>query len=178
MIRNLLLATTALALCACNGTTQTRAETQIDLSAELVPATADNPPDGPEGACWARDLTPAIIETVTEQVMVKPAKPAADGTEIVPASFRTITRQNIVQDRSEVWFRTPCETEQTVTFIATLQRALKARGYYDAPVTGTIDRATRVAIRRYQEPRGLDSEILSLGAARDLGILAVDIDTL
>jgi len=62
----------------------------------------------------------------------------------------------------------------TPEFTATLQRALKARGFYLLPLTGVMDGPTRDAIRRYQHSRGLDSDHLSLAAARELGIVAVD----
>jgi hypothetical protein len=77
----------------------------------------------------------------------------------------------MVQDREEVWFRAPCPAEQTVQFTASLQRALKARGLYLLPVTGTVDAATGEAIRRFQAQRGLDSPILSLAAAQELGLI-------
>ena len=167
MIRSFLLGAAALALAACDGAAPPAA-VKADLAAELIVAHGDSPPAGPDGACWARDMTPAVIETEIEQVMIRPE------TEGGPASFRSVTRQKIVQDRRDVWFRTPCQSEMTVSFVATLQRALKARGLYRDPVTGTMNDATRIAIRRFQEPRGLDSEVLSLGAARDLGITAAD----
>ena len=31
------------------------------------------PPGAPDGTCWGRLETPAVIETVTEQVLVQPA---------------------------------------------------------------------------------------------------------
>ena len=40
-------------------------------------------------------------------------------------------------------------------------------------VNGTLDAPTREAVRRYQEPLGLDSPELSLAAAQSLGIIAV-----
>lgn len=175
MIRHLLTGATALGLVACGATTPPRAVPQSDLAAELIAARSDTPPDGPPGACWAKDVTPAVIETVIEQVMVSPPVAGPDGAVLTPATFRTRTDQKIVQDRREVWFRTPCAAELTVSFVATLQRALKARGLYVAPVTGEMDHATRTAIRRFQEPRGLDSEVISLGAARELGIVATDL---
>jgi peptidoglycan hydrolase-like protein with peptidoglycan-binding domain len=109
--------------------------------------------------------------------MVAPARTAKDGTE-VPASFRSVTQQKIVQDRRDVWFQTPCDDQMTVGFIASLQRALKARGLYRAPITGVMDRTTAEAVRQYQAARGLDSPVLSLAAARDLGIAAADLSTL
>ena len=142
------------------------------LTAELIRRREPGPPPSADGACWARDITPAIIETVTEHRMIQPAEVDANGHVRAPASFRTVTEQRIVQDREEVWFRTPCPADMSLTFIATLQRALKARGYYRPALTGMMDAATRTAIRHYQEPRGLDSDLLSLVAARDLGIVA------
>lgn len=131
------------------------------------------PPANRPGACWAEDITPAVIETVTEQVVVRDAVQDATGQVLEPARFRTETRQRIVQERRTIWFRAPCPEEWTVTFTATLQRALKARGLYLAAVNGTLDDTTREAVRRYQEPLGLDSPELSLAAAQSLGIVAV-----
>lgn len=178
MIRFLASGALLLALSACDGSPTSGAASGADLRAELVPAEGNAPPAVPAGACWAKETTPAVIETVSEQEMIRPAQLAEDGTQISPAVFRSVTRQKIVQDRESVFFRTPCGADENVTFIASLQRALKARGLYSAPVTGELDEATHLAIRRYQEPRGLDSKILSLAAARDLGLVAVDRDSL
>ncbi|MFT7060621.1 MAG: hypothetical protein ACJASV_003145 [Pseudorhodobacter sp.] len=146
--------------------------TALDLRSEVVAKTSATPPPGPETSCWASDVTPAIIETRTEQALVEPETRAEDGTVISSAVFRTTTQQIIIRDRTEVWFRAPCPDAVTLEFVATLQRALKARGLYTAPLTGQLDAPTRRAIRQYQEPLGLDSEQLSLAAARNLGIVA------
>ena len=147
---------------------------RADLAIELVRLSAPGPPDGPDSACWASDITPAIIETVTEQVVITEEQRDAAGVLITPASFETRTFQRMVQDREEVWFRAPCAADITVNYIATLQRALKARGVYLQPVTGEINAATADAIRRFQAARGLDSPTLSLAAAKELGISATD----
>lgn len=147
---------------------------RADFGIELVRLTEPGPPKGPEDACWASDTIPAVIETVTEQVVISEAVLNDTGTVITPAVFQTNTFQRMVQDREEVWFRAPCAADQTVMFVATLQRALKARGVYLQPVTGEMDAATAEAIRRFQEPRGLDSPTLSLAAAKELGISATD----
>ena len=144
------------------------------LEIEVLRLTTAGPPEGPEGACWASDTTPAIIETVTEQVMITEDVRNAAGAVTAPASFETRTFQRMVQDREVVWFRAPCAADMTVAFLATLQRALKARGIYLAPVTGQMDTATADAIRRFQAMRGLDSPTLSLAAAKELGISATD----
>lgn len=148
-----------------------------DLGAGVIRA-ADLPPGGPAdaepGSCWSRDETPARIETVTEQVQLAPAVTAADGTVLRPATWRTETRQRILREREAVWFRTPCPELMTPELIASLQRALAARGLYGGPASGAMDGATRAAVRAFQRPRGLDSAVLSLDAARALGLVAFD----
>lgn len=151
---------------------------RADLGIELVRLSNPGPPEGPAGQCWASDTTPAIIETVTEQVVVAEELRDAAGVVTTPAAFETKTFQRMVQDREQVWFRAPCVADITVNFVATLQRALKARGVYLLAVTGEMDAATSDAIRRFQAPRGLDSPILSLAAAKELGISATDRDDL
>ena len=151
---------------------------RTDLAIELVRLTGPGPPKGPSAACWASDTTPAIIETVTEQVVISEEVRDAAGAVVVPASFETRTFQRMVQDREVVWFHAPCAADVTVNFVATVQRALKARGVYLQPVTGVMDAATGDAIRRFQATRGLDSPVLSLAAAKELGISATDRDDL
>ena len=159
-------------------TGQNAGPARADLAIELVRLTKPGPPNGPDGACWVSDTTPAIIESVTEQVVIAEELRDAAGRVTTPASFETQTFQRMVQDREEVWFRAPCAADMTVHYIATLQRALKARGIYLQPVTGTLDAGTADAIRRFQATRGLDSPILSLAAAKELGISATDRDDL
>ncbi|MBL4915999.1 peptidoglycan-binding domain-containing protein [Szabonella alba] len=163
-----------LALAACQSAAPLR-DGAPDLAAELVPRRDATPPEGPAGACWASDTVPAVIETVTEQILDEPERRAADGRVTQPAVFRSEQRQRILSDRREVWFRAPCPSEQTPDFIASLQRALKARGVYLDPVTGVADAATARAVRRHQAPLGLDSPVLALATARALGISAADL---
>jgi hypothetical protein len=142
------------------------------LAGELIHSNAKTPPSSKPGECWADAVTPAVYETDTEHDLVAPGQPATAGHPATPAVYQTVTRQKIVQDRQQVWFRSPCPEDTTPEFIGTLQRALLARGYYSGPLTGTMDATTRAALRRYQAPQGLDSEILSLAAARQLGLIS------
>lgn len=132
----------------------------------------------PEGAlpgtCWGKTAKPAVIETVTEQVLVQPAARDATGAEIAPAIYRTETRQRIVQERQETWFERPCEDVMTEEFVASLQRALSARGKYVGPITGVMDARTQAAVRVFQAEDGIDSGMLSVTAARRLGLWAVE----
>lgn len=158
-----------LVLSACQGLPATT-DTEI-----LRARDAQNAPPGADpDSCYARTITPAIIETVTEQVLVQPPQIGTDGTISYPAVYRTETRQEIVRERRELWFETLCDEEMTSEFVASVQRALAARGYFGAAITGRLDRATRAAIRAYQRSQGVDSDVLSLAAARKLGLSAVE----
>lgn len=165
-------------LAACDSRPMPEAPTKTDLSREIVRPRTPGPPENPPGACWEADITPAVIETVTEQVMVTPEKRDDAGNVTTPATYRTDTRQRIAREREVVYFRAPCPADMTEDFVATLQRALLARGYYDGPLTGTMDIATSEAVRRFQAERGLDSPRISLGAARELGLSTVPLDEL
>lgn len=145
---------------------------------ELERSMGLGPPDARAGACYGRDVTPAVIETVTEQIILQPAELASDGTVTAPAIYREETRQEIVQERRELWFEIPCGLETDRPFIATLQRALAARALYSGPVNGLYDARTRRAVRLYQRDQGLDSGILSLAAARQLGLTVIPRDEL
>lgn len=162
------LALSALSLmAACNSTLPGTAEP------EVVQSIAQAPPGAAPGSCWGKDVSPAVIETVTEQVLLQPAELHVDGTVVQPAIYKTETRQAIVKERRETWFEAPCEDVLTPEFIAAVQRALNARALYRGPINGQMDGRTRAAVRRYQKPQGLDSGILSLAAARQLGLVAV-----
>lgn len=151
---------------------------QTDLSAEIVTTPDNLAPQGTDNACWATESSPAVIETVTEQELVTPEERAEDGTVTTPATYRTKTHTRMVSDRRTIWFRAPCPVDFSPDFVATLQRALKARGYFLAPTTGLLDEATADAIRRFQTERGLPSRQLSLAAARDLGLVIASLDQL
>ncbi len=97
-------------------------------------------------ACLARDMVPIAV----------PDAIAAD--------------QGAMEERQ---FAVPCPGQMDADFIASLQRALIVRGYMEGSASGRMDEATAEAVRRYQRPRGLDSTILSLDAARSLGLVAV-----
>ncbi len=143
---------------------------------DLVQTATEAPPGATPGTCWGKLATPAVIETVTNQILVQPPKILADGTVATPAIYKTDTRQAIVQERNVTWFETPCSTDLTPDFVASLQRALKARTLYRGAISGQMDTRTRAAVRTFQRPEGLDSGILSLAAARRLGLVAIELD--
>lgn len=157
-----------LALSGCANTAPEVASREVNVGFGLSPA-----PEGADpGTCWARDASPAVVETVTEHVLVQPEIRGADGQVIQAAIYHTETRQAIVKAREDTVFQTPCSEAITPEFVASLQRALSARRLYHGLITGTMDGLTRAAVRRYQKPFGLDSGILSLESARMLGLVA------
>ncbi|MDO9527283.1 MAG: peptidoglycan-binding domain-containing protein [Gemmobacter sp.] len=126
-----------------------------------------------QGTCWHTETQPGLYETVTEQVVARPEQRDPTGAVVNPAIIRSETHQRELRPRRDIWFAVPC-IAQDERFAATLQRALKARGVYEGPITGGADPATRSALRRYQRSLGLDSDVLSLAAARMLGIVPDD----
>jgi len=126
-------------------------------------------PDGAKpGSCWAKQIKPAVIQTETTQTAI----PDEDGKII----YQTETSQSIVEERQEIWFEVPCQRVMTSDFIASVQRALTARGFYAGPITGKMDDATSKAIRLMQVPLGIDSQVLSILGAQHLGLVAIPIE--
>ncbi len=165
----------ALTACAASGT---KPPERADLSGEAIEGLPGSEPPAKPGECWASDISPAVIETVTEQEIVTPEQRDETGALTKPAAFRTTVRQRMVHERTEIWFRAPCPEIETADFVATLQRALKARGYFLMPLTGVQDAATAEAVRRFQAERGLDSPVLSLAAAKELGLISTALEDL
>jgi hypothetical protein len=129
----------------------------------------------PVGSCTAREIVPAEYRYVMGQVQVVQAERAQDGSIINPPVYRQQPVPKLVKPREEITFPAPCPAQMTPDFIATVQRALFARGYYAGRINAGMDPATREAILRYQRRQGLNSAQLSLEAARALGVSAVDI---
>lgn len=152
-------------LAACGAQVPVSAPETLDLSAEAIPGAASRQPAAPPGACWGRDTIPAVIETETVTRLVTPA------TATAPATYRSESRQKMVRDTQTVWIRTPCYDMLTPDTILTLQRALRARGYYLGALDGVLAPETMTAIRRFQADHGLDTKVLSLKAAQMLGLV-------
>lgn len=171
----------AVALVAVAACTNTGYDTSSDSFADIpdfASAQIPAPPGVAPDSCWARDVAPAEVRTVTRQVEVEPARVATDGTVLSPARFRTETVQEILRERQELIFQTPCPAVMTPEFIQTLQRALAARGLYRGQDTGEMDGLTKRAVLRFQSSNGLPSGLLSLQSARRLGLLATPRDQL
>ena len=160
-----LAALLALGACAEIGTTTRSNIDPVSL--------ASAPPGAAPGTCWDKTVNPAVVETQTRKIELQPAQISSDGRVQSPPIYKTETRQTVVEPRRENWFEVPCADQLTPDFIASLQRALAARGHYNGPPTGTIDLRTRQAIHRFQRSEGFDNPTLTVAAARKLGLIAV-----
>lgn len=126
-----------------------------------------------QAGCWATDAIPAQGEMVMDEVVITPPRLDARGRVVEPAV--TAWRERMVETgmSEERLFAVPCPEEMDADFVAALQRALKVRGLFAGDVSGVMDDYTRAAIRALQRPLGLDSDVLSLDAARQLGLVAM-----
>ena len=93
---------------------QTVSEQGVVFGSGLAPAGAA------PGTCWGKIPTPAVIETVTEQILVTPAKTNPDGTLASLPVYREESRQQIMTPRTDRWFEIPCPPAFTVEFVSTL----------------------------------------------------------
>lgn len=139
----------------------------------VLAPTRDGPADAAPGTCWGKTVSPAVVERVSTQVLVKPAKINPDGTVGRLPVYRTEEKQVIVTPRRDNWFETPCPDVLTPEFIASLQRALTARGVYGGAINGVLDGPTRRAVEMFQQTDGPQSGVLTLAAARELGLIAI-----
>ncbi|MEL6599094.1 MAG: peptidoglycan-binding protein [Pseudomonadota bacterium] len=117
----------------------------------------------------SREVTvPARIENVTRRVVATEER--VERVE-VPATFRTVERRTQEVPAALVWTNVVCDTNRTKTFTASVQRGLKARGFYGGAIDGIEGRGTRSAVRAFQLENGLDSDVLTVEAAQELGAL-------
>lgn len=127
------------------------------------------------GVCFAQAAPQTQTRIITEQVEVLPAVLAADGRILTPAVFRDQSRPATEIIRAGAKFEALCPAEYTPERVRTLQRSLTVRQAYAGPITGTLDEATRAAIRRFQADQGTDSPLLTRSNAEMLGIVPITV---
>ncbi|MCH2164066.1 MAG: peptidoglycan-binding protein [Marinovum sp.] len=131
------------------------------------------PPGAPEGTCWARDVAPAVFETRTEKVLIRPRSYSTDGKTEYPAQYETRYHPTLITPRKAFEFETVCADVITPEFIASLQRALQVRGFYLHEITGQFDTQTDAALRAYQQSQDVDTGLLTIETARSFGLVAM-----
>jgi hypothetical protein len=136
-------------LAACQPTTQTvKPPQKTDLLASVIIEGTAPLPEPAKGECW---------ESRSANLVPPGRKPTAN-TPTTPGTIH---------------FRVPCPEVMTPEFLASLQRALQARGFFRGAVTGAMDDPTRQAVRAYQQSLGIDLPVLTLAAAQSLGLVPV-----
>lgn len=148
--------------------------TQLIKPSVIMPSEM-TPPSSEPGVCWGHEPGAQVTEIVSQTVMVEEATYDANGKEISPAIFRKVAAPKVVTDGNGRWFQRVCDAQATPELVMTLQRALAVRGIYNGPDSGVLDPATRRAVRFYQRKQGLNSDILSLSAAQQLGLIAIEL---
>lgn len=125
------------------------------------------------GRCFAQQDAPTEVQIVTTLIEVQAAVKDRNGVVTSPAIFRNVARPQTVAVGEGARFETVCPQVYTPQFVATLQRALIVRRAYDGAVTGLMDSPTSLALQQFQRGMGVDSPLLAIAVARDLGIVAV-----
>ncbi len=124
------------------------------------------------GRCFAIDTGPERTESIVEEVLTLPEQRDADGTVLRPAIYRQEERDVLVPINDPVRFEVVCPQIYSQSFVASLQRALSARGAYSGAANGLLDGATQNAILLYQTARGRHSAQLSVATAREFGLIS------
>ena len=111
---------------------------------------------------------PAEYQTVRVRKLVEQAK---ERTIQIPAAYDTVVKREKVSDSRLEWKSVLCDTNTTPDVIASLQRALKMRGYNPGRVDGVLGRETLDAVASYQRSKGMASGQLTMETLRSLNIL-------
>ncbi|MDV7272196.1 peptidoglycan-binding domain-containing protein [Thioclava sp. A2] len=145
---------------------------EVEIRPTLAQELGDAPPAGAPGCYHSVEIRPAKFGTVKRAVEVREAViDPASGKVLEPALYEERDFSAVVDAGETLSFETMCVKELTPEFVATVQRALKARGLYRGTDSGVMDGATRSAVRAYQKPRGLDADVLSRRAAMEMGLV-------
>ena len=145
-------------------------KTAMQMRGQTVPATlwphnTSGPETAPEGSCWAKHITPAVIETRTLQKQLARPVDQAGNLGHPAASYQTETRHVLLNNRYERWFETLCPDLMDTLLVTALQRALQDHDLYQGKIDGLVGTATKAAVHRFQRQNGLDSDTLSLRSA-------------
>lgn len=143
-----------------------------DAARSLAGALQASRPEG-DSRCHAEvQIRADRFGTVMRPVEIRPARiDPKTGKELAPAQTEERPFSAVVDPGEVKYFETLCREQATPELVANLQRALKARGLYRGAITKRLDAGTRAAVRAYQTPRGLPSEVISRRALMEMGLL-------
>jgi len=124
--------------------------------------------------CYFENITPAEISTQVKTRLVQPEKRNTAGQLVSPAQYETTRIQTITKARSITKIDAVCPEDLTPEFIASVQRAFKARGLFSSTITGSMDTSTRRAILNFQTVRGVKSATVMKATAQELGLTVIE----
>ena len=130
----------------------------------------------PDNQCYFNKVTPAEISSRVETRLAKVEARDNNGNLISPAEYETKRTQIITKPRLVKKIDAVCPEDLTTEFVSSLQRAFRARGLFAGVVNGTLDLATRRAIRDFQTVRGIESATLAKATAQELGLVSLDLE--
>ena len=111
---------------------------------------------------------PAEYQTVRVRKLVEPAK---ERTVQIPAEYETVVKREKITDSRLEWKSVLCETNTTPNVIASMQRALKMRGFNPGRIDGVLGRETLDAVASYQRSKGMASGQLTMETLKSLNVL-------
>ena len=106
--------------------------------------------------------------------MVQPEKRNSAGQLVSPAQYETTRTLTITKARSITKIDAVYPEDLTPEFIASLQRAFKARGLFSSTITGLMVTSTRRAILNFQTVRGVKSATVMKATAQELGLAVIE----
>lgn len=122
---------------------------------------------------------PAQTKTINipaKYKMVKVRKQVSEPQEIrtpVPATYKTVSSQELEMDGHMEWRSILCETNMTKNRISSIQKALKAAGYNPGPADGVIGSQMIQAVNAFQRAKGLPvDKYINLATLKALGVSA------
>ena len=97
--------------------------------------------------------------------------PEQEKTTVIPAEFRSITKQKLVSQGFEQWRAVLCEADITPSRVTLLQQSLNNLGFTVGEVDGYLGPSTMSALNEYQRISGLPvDQYLNLDSLRALGV--------
>jgi hypothetical protein len=111
--------------------------------------------------------SPAICKMVKTKVLVSPA---TQKVTVIPAVYKNYTVEMKKTSSYLRWQTILCKTNTKPGIVAKLQKALKAKGYKVGAVNGKYNKATKMAVNKYQGDNQLSQGALTLKTLETLGL--------
>jgi peptidoglycan hydrolase-like protein with peptidoglycan-binding domain len=104
--------------------------------------------------------------------VLKVIKPASSAEIVVPAEYKTVSKQVQTNKESLEWREVLCDVNMTRELVTELQRKLRKEGYFDSPVDGIYQQLTQNSVNRFAQNSGLPfgSNYIAMEVANALGL--------